>query len=403
MIWESLSLPEHLSSKDTSAAISLVPSIATKVSNILRLTKDTAWLSGWGVMTWVPFFLLSDESARNILQLAPISAWIPIFMVALLGLLASGRWIKNLDASLADIFGHEPILTKAIRHIGDGDLKKFSVNGVDRVTLLLPTNIMDLEWRFLPKKFDWYESWSWILTDLDWFIRSTWMYLGFFPKEILEGYLDKVIVYNSSSVVEWEDKDTQSIINSLPKSLQELIESHWKLKDKSKSRYGWMAYGDKKIFLISTQNTPEQLPETVFHEMTHLILMHFANMHFVARWENTFWVRQEDQTEYAPHKFLVDWINYGVVDAAEDMSTIGQYMFSEAWWKVLDSGINLNQNQWKRQGIFSAKVETMLKLFESQSKGFLDKEYFRRIRNWEIQSWEWAQDYFQNKRKKSYQ
>lgn len=402
MTAESLSWPQDWVHQEyPSASLTLVPTFATKVSNTISIAKSTTWwLSGWLPMIWIPYFFLSNESARNILEQAPISAGIPVFMAVVAGLLAAGTWVKSLDTRLADIRGHEPLFTRVIRQIRDRDLKKFSVNGEDRVTLLLPINIVDLEWRFLTGKIDWYQSWSGVLAETDEFIRSTWEYLWFFPKEILEKYLKKIVVYNSDRRIEWEENDYEKIILSLPESLQELIKSKGKDRaKKSKSTYGWMAYGDRKIFVISTQNTKEDVPETVFHEMTHLMLMHFANRHFQIRWENTFWVRQEDQSEYAPHKFIIDEINYGVIDAAEDMSTIGQYMFSKEWWRTLDTAIALNKKIWKRPGILYAKVQAMITLFESQSKWLMDREFFRRAQSGDLQSWEGTQDYFDNKRR----
>ena len=68
--------------------------------------------------------------------------------------------------------------------------------------------------------------------------------------------------------------------------------------------------------------------------------------YYVRQWRDEFSQRQEDQSEYVYHPLAEteDYVvNYGVMDASEDMATIGEYMFSQEGWQQLDADIQHNQ------------------------------------------------------------
>lgn len=71
--------------------------------------------------------------------------------------------------------------------------------------------------------------------------------------------------------------------------------------------------------------------------MIHLIFLHTSDPYWTDLWIEKFGEHNSDNTTYAEYRLRVDpKKNYGMMNAMEDMATIGENMFSLSGWQSLE-------------------------------------------------------------------
>lgn len=293
--------------------------------------------------------------------------------------------ILRMDQDIADKYGYEPLGNKLSRirarlalrrrEKGDNSLNRFEpeINKSQRKYLW---------W------VKWFYEWDgplWELPEemINGIIKALW----FFPKEVIKGVLDQVWFKRFS---EKEQKNHARVLySSIPSEIRP-----------NRDYSGWAsAEADcsmKALYINGCldEGSYENTWELISHEMTHLIL-YKASSFFEERWRRKFHEKDLEFSRYSP-VYVSGAIPYWIVNVIEDMATFGQKMFSQEGWRQLREA--QVKNSVMKKSVIRAKITAMMIQFERQSRGLMDRWFFKWIECGNISSPEDAQRYFQQRR-----
>ncbi len=363
---------------------------------IFEYLKVGLWISsaGWGIYP-IGMLIAGNERLMEYMHIDPIST--SITFIGMVGIPLT-LWSKLVDQSMGNIFGNEPILSRIARRINHSNIARFKQREWDTIS---PLRYPKITWCVQS-----YFSWTTIPENITNAIDSVEEALLFFPPFMVQQHLDTIIFTRTD---EWrfhgESKNMEQQWKHLPKDVtthiqEALDERGGNINDGQSGYLGKSMRKDKSmmIWIIIEWDTQifNHIPDVIYHEFTHMILMHGVNSHFTRSWKQEFWEYQEDQTEYLPIPYISDKIHYGVIAAEEDMATIGEHMFTKVWWDSIHSWIKKNNTEGVRPWILQRKVERMIDFFSQQSGWKLDRSFFDQIVSGKITNSKQAQAYFNN-------